>query len=103
MFSLTSTSENTLLRIHFEASESKQVESSYWFDESQLDVLNMRGQLEPHLDWLARPSQEGRVLYNAICGFVPATRNLVGQLDCRTIVGQLQNYVASLCVISIIY
>ena len=56
MFFLTSTSENTLLRIHFETSE-EQVESRYCFDDSQLDVLNMRGQLEPpHLDWLARPS-----------------------------------------------
>ena len=81
MFSLTSTSENTLLRIHFETFE-KQVESRYWFDDSQLDVLNMSGQLEPHPPRLAcqtLPLQEGRVWYNAISGFVPGAKNLVGQ------------------------
>ena len=79
MFSLTSTS---LLRIHFEASE-KQVENRY---DSQLDVLNMSGQLEPHpprLAYQTLPLQEGRVWYNVICGFVPAAKNVVGQLDCR--------------------
>ena len=85
MLSLTSTSENMLLRIHFEVSEG-QVESRYWFDDFQLDVLNMMGQLEPHPPRLAcqtLPLQEGRVWYNAISGFVPAAKNLVGQLDCR--------------------
>ena len=78
MLSLTSTSENMLLRIHFEVSEG-QVESRYWFDDFQLDVLNMMGQLEPHPPRLAcqtLPLQEGRVWYNAISGFVPAAKIL---------------------------